>query len=150
MHTTLCVLRKPSTTQDNLLAIYIKYSTVLSTIWPILSAFLLFCRLNDTQWENSVIQYNLLNSIQGMAPSLLLTFFICLHNQLSSIHSIIKDRCFKNVIHQIDSKKEWLLLSPTFKAKLGLVFVLTLENGFSLRFHTKANRKSIDSSKKRY
>ena len=39
--------------------------------------------------------------------------------------------CLKNVIHQIDSKNEWLLLSVTFTAKLGLVFVLTFENAFS-------------------
>ena len=36
-----------------------------------------------------------------------------------------------------------------FTAKIGLVFVLTLENTFSWRFHFKANRKSIGSSKKR-
>ena len=35
----------------------------------------------------------------------------------------------KNVIHQIDSKNEWLLLSASFTAKLELVFALTLENG---------------------
>ena len=37
----------------------------------------------------------------------------------------------KNVIHQIDSKNEWLLLSACFTAKFGMVFVLTLENAFS-------------------
>ena len=67
-----------------------------------------------------------------MAAWLLLTFFICLRNQLSSIHSItrIKEyRCLRNVIHQkIDSRNEWLLPSASFMAKLGLVFVLTLEN----------------------
>ena len=42
----------------------------------------------------------------------------------------------------------WLLLSASFTAKLGLVFVLTLENTFSQRFHFKTNRKSIGSSKK--
>ena len=36
----------------------------------------------------------------------------------------------------IDSQNEWLLVSASFTAKFGLVF--------------KANRKSIDSSKKRY
>ena len=36
----------------------------------------------------------------------------------------------ENVIHQIDSKNEWLLLSVTFTAKLELVFVLTFENTF--------------------
>ena len=57
-------------------------------------------------------------------------------------------RCFKNVIHQIDSKNEWLLLSASLTAKFELVFVLTLENAFSWRFHFKANRKSLSSSKK--
>ena len=66
-----------------------------------------------------------------MAAWLLLTIFI-----LSSIHSIllshIKEyRCLKNVIQQIDSKNEWLLLSASFSAKFRLVFVLILENGFS-------------------
>ena len=40
-------------------------------------------------------------------------------------------RCLKNVIHQIDSKNEWLLLSVTFTAKFELAFVLTFENAFS-------------------
>ena len=39
--------------------------------------------------------------------------------------------CLKNVIHQIDSKNGCLLLSASFTAKFGLVFVLTLENAFS-------------------
>ena len=38
---------------------------------------------------------------------------------------------FENVIHQIGSKNEWLLLPASFTAKRVLVFVLTLENGFS-------------------
>ena len=45
----------------------------------------------------------------GIAGWLHLIFFICLHNQLSSIHSIISTRCLKDVIHQIDSKNGWLL-----------------------------------------
>ena len=53
----------------------------------------------------------------------------------------------KNVIHQIDSKNEWLLLPVSFTAKFMLVFVLSLENTFSERFHFNANRKSIGSSK---
>ena len=40
-------------------------------------------------------------------------------------------RCLKNVIHQTDSKNEWLLLPASFTAQFGLVFVLTLENIFS-------------------
>ena len=43
----------------------------------------------------------------------------------------------KNVIHQTDSKNEWLLLSSKFMEKCGLVSVLTLENavfrGFILK-----------------
>ena len=61
---------------------------------------------------------------------LLLTFFICLHNQLRSFNSIIVQMSEKRV-HQVDSKNEWLLLSVTFTAKLELVFVLTFENAFS-------------------
>ena len=48
-----------------------------------------------------------------MAAWVLVTFFIRLHNQLSSMHSVIRIKeykCLKNVIHQIDIKKEWLLL----------------------------------------
>ena len=52
------------------------------------------------------------------------------------------------MIHQVDSKNEWLLLSVTFTAKLELVFVLTFENAFSESFHFKANRKSIVLLKK--
>ena len=48
------------------------------------------------------------------------------------------------------SKSEWLLLSTSFTAKFELVFVLTLENACSERFHFKANKKSIGSSKKWY
>ena len=51
----------------------------------------------------------------------LLTFFKCLHNQLSSFNSIIVQMSEKRV-HQIDSKNEWLLLSVTFTAKLELAF----------------------------
>ena len=34
----------------------------------------------------------------------------------------------KNVIHQIESKNEWLLHPATFTTKLAMVFVLTLKN----------------------
>ena len=44
---------------------------------------------------------------------------------------LLSYRCLKNVIHQVDSKNEWLLLSVIFTAKLELVFVLTFENAFS-------------------
>ena len=51
------------------------------------------------------------------------------------------------MIHQIDIKNNWLLFSAGFKTKFGLVFVLTLKNAFLNRFHFRANRKSIGSSK---
>ena len=51
------------------------------------------------------------------------------------------------MIHQIDSKSKWMLLSVTFTAKFELVFVLTFENDFSYSFHFKASRKTIGSSK---
>ena len=84
--------------------------------------------------------------IQGW---LLLTFFICLHNQLSCFISIIVQMSEKHD-SQVGSKNECLLLSVTFTAKLKLAFVLTFESAFSYSFHFKANRKSIGSSKKRY
>ena len=94
----------------------------------------------------------LLSSIQKFVEIqgwLLLTFSICLHDQSSSFTSIIVEMS-ENVIHQIDSENEWLLLFITFTVKFDLVLVLALENSFSWSFHFKANRKSIDSSKKRY
>ena len=42
------------------------------------------------------------------------------------------------------------MVAPSSKEKFGLLFVLTLENTFSQRFHFKAIRKSIGSSKKPY
>ena len=54
---------------------------------------------------------------------------------------------YTKVVHQMDRKNEWMLLSASFTVKFELVFVLTLEKAFSWRFHFKANRKSIGSSK---
>ena len=75
----------------------------------------------------------LLNSRMVVWP--LLIFFICLHDQLSSIYvllSRIKEYgCLKYWIYKIDSKNEWLLLSASFTAKFGFVFVLTQKNPFS-------------------
>ena len=74
----------------------------------------------------------LLNSVQTFIEIQgwqLLTFFICLHNQLSSFNSIIVQISEKR--DSSNSKNEWLLLSVTFTAKLELVFVLTFENAFS-------------------
>ena len=64
-----------------------------------------------------------------MAGWLLLIFLICLHNQINTFHYQYRD--LKTVIHQIDSKNGWLLLSARFTAKFRLVFVLTLESAFS-------------------
>ena len=64
-----------------------------------------------------------------MERRLFLTFFICLHNQLSSFNSIIVQMSEKR--DSSNSKNEWLLLSVTFTAKLELIFVLTFENAFS-------------------
>ena len=78
------------------------------------------CAFNDTQTEKlCFIQFS-----TRMASWLLLTRFV------------------KYIV-----KNEWLLLPASFTGKFGLVFVLTLENVFSLRFHLKANRKNIGSSK---
>ena len=105
--------------------------------------------INDTHREKLLfIQFS-----TRMVAWLLLKFFICLHNhKVNYIPSsyIKKCRCLKKVIHQIDSKNKWLLLSASFTAKSELVVVLTPENAFSWRFHVKANRKSIGSSKKWY
>ena len=78
--------------------------------------------INDTHREKLCFTKILLNLVQGMAAWLLLIIFICLNSQLSSIHSI--------TIYQVDRKNDWLLLSAGFTAKVGLVFVLTLENAF--------------------
>ena len=105
--------------------------------------------INDTHREN--LFYFQLST--RMVDWLLLTVFICLHNQLSSIHSSItysEYRYLENVIHQIDSKNEWLLLRASFSSKFEFVFVLTLENAFSQKFYFEANRKSMGSSKNLY
>ena len=65
-----------------------------------------------------------------MAVWLILTVLICFHNQ------------FKNVIHQIDSKNEQLLLSAIFTVRFGLVFVLTFENAFLRGFILKSTERA--------
>ena len=125
--------------------------------------------LNDTHREKlCFIKFN-----SRMAGWLLLTFLICsiivyyrfyymfyyvllyvflyvLYVLLCILLYVIRVQMFEKVIHQIDSKNEWLHLPESFTAKFVLVFVLTLENDFSQRFHFKADRKSIGSSKNRY
>ena len=46
------------------------------------------------------------------------------------------------MIHQIDSKNEWLLLSVTFPLKFELVFVLTFENAFFRVFILKPTERA--------
>ena len=82
--------------------------------------------INDNNRKNCVL-LNLVQELFDIEAWLLLTFFLCLHNQLISIHnqlismhSIVtyyKCRCLKNVIHQID-RNGWLLLSTGFMANL--------------------------------
>ena len=45
-------------------------------------------------------------------------------------------------VHQLDSKNEWLLLSVTFAAKHGLVFVLTYECAFLRVFILKPTERA--------
>ena len=86
---------------------------------------------NDTHMEK-LDSVEIFIEIQGW---LLLTFFICLHNQLSSFNSIIVQMSEK----RNSSNRKWLLLSVTFTAKLELVFVLTFKNAlqFALQFLNK-------------
>ena len=61
-------------------------------------------------------------------------FHMITQSIISSIYFIImfgRVQMFQNVIHQKCSKNEWLLLSASYTAKFGLVFVLTLESAFS-------------------
>ena len=75
---------------------------------------------------------NLVQEFIEIETWLLLTFFICLHNELSSIRypsSHIKQcRCLKKVVYRIDSKYERFLLSASFTAKFEVIFVLTQDN----------------------
>ena len=81
-------------------------------------------KVNDTHMEELTSVKKFIE-IQGW---LLLTFFICLHNQLSSFNSIIVQVSEKR---DSSNRNEWLLLSVTFTTKLELVFILTFENAFS-------------------
>ena len=66
-----------------------------------------------------------------MAAWVLLTFSYVykINSALCIPLSRIKEYiCLKNMIHQIDSKHECLLLLASFTVKYGLVFVLTVED----------------------
>ena len=66
----------------------------------------------------------------GMAGWLLL-IFLMFTQSIKFYTFYYQYICLKNVIHQKDSKNRWLLLSASFTAKFGLVYVLTLEKAFS-------------------
>ena len=80
-----------------------------------------------------------LNSVQELFEIeawLLPTFFICLHNQLISIHSIVT-YYMTRMFEKCDSlnRQKWVVasfnISASFTAKFNLIFVLTQENAFS-------------------
>ena len=62
----------------------------------------------------------------------------------------LRVQMFEKCDYQIDRKNEWLLLPARLTAKFELIFVLALENAFSYKFHLKANRRNIGSSKQQY
>ena len=126
---------------------FLELFLVIAITFPNIQIF--FLPFNDTHRE----ELCLIKFGTRMAGWLLLTFLICLHNQLSYIiRSIITCK-------SADFCKTWSIKLPvkmngcSFQQVLrqfGLVFVFTLETAFPERFHFKANRKSIGFSKKRY
>ena len=87
-------------------------------------AFLFF---NDTHRERLVF-----HSIQYRNGWLTVSDLFGMFTQSIKFYTFhYQHRYLRNVIHQIDSKNGWLLLSASFTAKVGLVFVLALENAFS-------------------
>ena len=83
--------------------------------------------LNDTHRERLVFHLNQYRN-GWLTASVLFDMFT---QSIKFYTFYYQYRCLKNVIHQIDSKNGWLLLSASFTAKFGLVFFLTLENAFS-------------------
>ena len=94
-----------------------------------------FCQLNQSQvswYLVNDIHMEELDSVQKFIETqdwLLQTFFIVY--TINEVLLILLSRCLKNVIHHINGKNEWLLLSVTFTPKLELFFVLTFKNNFS-------------------
>ena len=87
---------------------------------------------NFIKWSNTLTQF------VGKLPTNRLSVFdhfvgfaLKGFSQYIPLSRIRDNKSLKIVIHQIDSKSEWLLLSADFTAKFGLVFVLKLENAFS-------------------
>ena len=106
-----------------------------------------------THRENCV----LINSVREFIEIeawLLLNFFLCLHNQLISIHSIVTYKGVQ-IFQKSDSsnRQKWMVaFSQRFIKHYSkiwvLVFVLTQENALLQRFYFKTNKKSIGSCKK--
>ena len=85
--------------------------------------------LNDTHREKFALDWiHHKNSLKYKVGCLWRFSYICTINYVLLIP--LSYRCLKNVIHQIDSKNEWLFLSVIFTSKFELVFVLTFENAF--------------------
>ena len=71
----------------------------------------------------------------------LLIFLIYLHNQLSSIihpiYYVLRYRCLKNVIHQIDSRNARLPVPASFTEKIWVGFCLNTGKYFLILKPTK-------------
>ena len=85
----------------------------------------------------------------GMTGWMLLIFFICLHNQLNSIHSIISIDVWKMWFIKQKVKMDGYSFQQVYD-KIWISFCLKTGKRFFLEVHFQANRKSIGSSKKLY
>ena len=85
--------------------------------------------MNDTQ-EDKTVSPNSVQEFMEIEAWLLLTFLICFHSQLSSMHSIVTYLRVQ-IFEKFDSSSKRLPLSASFMAKFELVFVLTQKNTFS-------------------
>ena len=93
---------------------------------------------NDTHWKRLVF-----HSIQYRNDWLAASDLFDMFTQSIKFYRFhYQYICLKNVIHQIDNKNGWLLLSASFTAKIGLVFVLTLENAFFRGFIFKSTERA--------
>ena len=100
---------------------------------------IIFAKVNDTHRERLVVHsistgmagWLVVHSIHYRNDWLAASNLFDMFTQSIKFYTFhYQYRCLKNVIHQIDSKNGWLLLSASFTAKFGLIFVLTLENAF--------------------
>ena len=93
-------------------------------------------KFNDTHMEELVLWIFVLNSVQKFIEIqgwLLLTFFICLYNQLSSINSIIVQMPEKH--DSLNRQKKWMVASSSnFYHKTWVCFCLNIRKRFFLEF----------------